>query len=124
MRRCTVSTVHWEYNESHRKKHRSIMAIEEEYSNGRLEFHIEDIASWDGFEEICRFFSEHLKSEVLSKNDGPDARVWKMKIDNEILCVVHDDMVGNFFFAERAEGNSVAAQMANKLSERIRIVNG
>ncbi|MES2793166.1 MAG: hypothetical protein V4719_26380 [Planctomycetota bacterium] len=99
------------------------MTIEQEHSNGRTEFHVNGIASWDGFERICRFFSEHLNAEFLSKNDGPDARVWKMKLDNEILVVVHDDMVGNFFFAERQEGNSVAVKIAHELSERIRLAN-
>lgn len=46
-----------------------------------------------------------------------------MKLDNEILVVVHDDMVGNFFFAERQEGNSVAVKIAHELSERIRLAN-
>lgn len=100
------------------------MAIQQEQSNGRVEFHIEDIASWDGFEEICRYFVEYLGAEVLSTNDGPDARAWKMKMNNEMLYIVHDDLIGNFFFAVRPEGNPVAIEASGILSERIRRLNG
>ena len=100
------------------------MAIEREHFRGRLEFHIEEISSWDGLEQICRFFIEHLGAELLSKSDGPDCRVWKVRMNNETIVVVHDDMAGNFFFSERNEGEPVASEIADKLAERIQAVNG
>jgi hypothetical protein len=100
------------------------MAIKSKHYNGRLEFHVEEISWWDGLEEICRFFVEQLGAELLSKCDGPDARAWSVRMNNETIVVVHDDMDGNFFFAERKEGEPVANEMANKLAERIQEVNG
>ena len=103
------------------------MPIERErldVTNGRLDFLIEDISSWDGFEEICCFFVEHLGAELLSKIEAPDGRAWSVRMNNETIVVVHDDMRGNFFFAERKEGEPVANEMANKLAERIQEVNG
>ncbi len=96
------------------------MAIQREHSYGRLEFHVEDISSWDGFDEICRFFIEHLGAELLSKNDGPDARVWKMRVNGETVNVVHDDMIGNFFFADRKGGEPIVGELAQRLDERIK----
>jgi hypothetical protein len=99
------------------------MPIQQERSFGRVEFHVEDISTWNGFEEICRFFVEHLGATHVSQNDGPDARVWKVQLKGEIINVVHDDMVGNFFFAERNEAEAIASQIAEKLNERIQSVN-
>lgn len=95
------------------------MAIQTEQIYGRREFHVDDISSWEGFEKICHFFGD-LGAEVLSRNDGPDARVWKMKMNDVTISIVHDDMVGNFFFAEEIGGEPVASEMAAKLDERIR----
>ncbi|HEU4855611.1 MAG TPA: hypothetical protein VFS89_10095 [Nitrosospira sp.] len=58
----------------------------------------------------------------MSQNDGPDARVWKIKVNDEVISVVHDDMIGNFFFPEKLEGERTAKEMAAKLDEQIRAV--
>lgn len=97
------------------------MSIQIEQIGKRQEFHVEDASSWDDFEQICHFFVEHLGARVLSENDGPDARVWEMGINDETVTVVHDDMIGNYFFAEKPEGEPAAKEMAAKLDEQMGI---
>src|SRR5438128_11472303 len=103
---------------------RSTMSIEREHHLGRTEFHVEEISSWDGFDQICRYLMEHLNAELLSQVDGPDARVWEFRVAGSFIVVVHDDMAGNFFFAKQKEGESTAELLASKLDERIKAVNG
>lgn len=98
------------------------MTTQIEQVGERRAFHVRDISSWDGFEQICHFFIERLGAELVSQNDGPDARVWKIKVNDEAMSVVHDDMIGNFFFPEKSEGERTAKEMAAKLDEQIRVI--
>jgi hypothetical protein len=45
-----------------------------------------------------------------------------MKVSNETISIVHDDMAGNFFFAEEIGGETVIYEMAAKLDDRIRTI--
>src|SRR5437868_6630617 len=95
------------------------MAIIRVRSSGHMEFHVEDIPSWQGFEEIVDFFIENFGVRVISKADGAGERAWELQLDNIILRIVHDDMIGNYFFAELDDGDEVVGEMADRLEKRI-----
>lgn len=87
-------------------------------------FHVHDFSSWEEFEEICNFFIGRCGAELLSRVDGPDARVWKIRLNDATIHVVHDDMIGNFFFPEESAGKDVAQDLAAMLREGIRLMTG
>jgi hypothetical protein len=49
--------------------------------------------------------------------------VWKVRVKGEIINVVHDDMIGNYFFAERSEAERIASELAERLNEQIQAAN-
>jgi len=80
---------------------------------------VEDLESWEGFDKLVQYFSNEYDCEVFSKVDGPDARLWEIGIKGQIVNLVHDDMLGNFFYSKNASAEPLLESLASKLEKRI-----
>ena len=73
----------------------------------------------EGFDKLVQYFSNEYDCEVFSKVDGPDARLWEIGIKGQIVNLVHDDMLGNFFYSKNASAEPLLESLASKLEKRI-----
>jgi hypothetical protein len=80
-----------------------------------IEVHIPAIQSWDGLDTIANFFVEHFDGSILERLDGPDARILHMDVRGESIVLVHDDLLGNRFFAQQSTGEGVVRHLADGL---------
>jgi len=88
--------------------------------SGELRVFVNDIESWNGFEEIVKFFENEHDAEVMSKLDGPDdSRVWDLAMKGQIITVVHDDLIGNSFFSKASSAETLVLNLAEHLQQRI-----
>jgi hypothetical protein len=75
-----------------------------------------DYQSYEALEEISEVLVK-LNFEVIRKVDGPDSRIWTMKIDDVFVELINDDPHGNFL-----RGNSPdAKQKLKDLYPRIKL---
>jgi len=89
------------------------------FRNNLLRVHVGDIESWDGFEEIAKYFEMFFDAIIINKADGVDARSWEMKIKQFPITLVHDDLLGNFFYSEDPAGEKLVKDLAEVIKKRI-----
>lgn len=84
-----------------------------------IELEVEDISSWEGFENIVRFLEKDFNAIVIKKFDGPDARTWKLQIAGHIITVQHLDTRGNWLSMPAKEGEKIITSIGERLKERL-----
>ncbi len=81
---------------------------------------INAISSWEDFEKLVRYLEINYKAEILESYDGPDARHWIIKIDNEKIELIHNDGYGNYFRALTLQGLHLIKQIGEDLKKRLK----
>jgi hypothetical protein len=57
------------------------------------------LESWDDFETIMDILRKSYDVKVINQIDGPDSRVWDIKLDN-FLFSLHNNPYGNYLKAK------------------------
>jgi hypothetical protein len=47
--------------------------------------------AWEGFPDFAEKFLQVTGGEIVKKTDGPDMRLWNVRIDESNLILVFDD---------------------------------
>lgn len=84
-----------------------------------IEVHVPAIASWDGLDTLATFFVDHFGASILERIDGPDAQVIKVDIKGLQFVLVHDDLLGNKFYAQNKVGEKIARSLAEGLRKAL-----
>lgn len=61
-----------------------------------------DNEDWNGFDKIMIRLKKEFNAAVIEKNDGPESRVWHIKIDGVPLSL-HNNPYGNYLKATSVE---------------------
>jgi hypothetical protein len=56
---------------------------------------------------------------VVERLDGPDSRVFELIVRGENITLVHDDLLGNRFFAKTASAEPLVRELAEGLLQAL-----
>lgn len=85
----------------------------------KLEITVVAVPGWEGFDKLILFLEKHYGAKALKKYDGPDARRWILKCQNQIIELIHDDMFGNYLHAPTVESEGIIKNIAKDLEQRL-----
>ena len=78
------------------------------------------IESWEGFEQIACFIEINCGGKVIDKTDGPDSRIWLIEINNSIINLKHDDLMGNCICSTNQNENWIVEQIEKKILKALK----
>lgn len=92
-----------------------------EYKNekGRLEYHVNDISSYDGFDNLVEFFTSIEHGRLTEEKEGPGTRLALIGFGDVNIQLVFSDQIGNYFYAINDSGVLKAKELAAAIEKRI-----
>ena len=82
--------------------------------NGVLEAQC-DAPEWSQGDDLICFLKEHFGATIIDKAEGPDARMWKLRIAAEHLIVHQLDTGDISFFVEGKNDGELVASIAESI---------
>lgn len=71
--------------------------------------------SWDDFQTIIRHLKKEFGGRVVDKAEGPDARAWRLLVEDKEIVVHQWDIGELYIFAKAAIGEDVVTRVAQSL---------
>ena len=93
--------------------------VEFKNEKGFLEFHVNDISSYDGFDNLVEFFTSFGFGCLIEEKEGPGTRLALIEFDNVKIQLVYSDQIGNYFYAIDDIGLVKAKSLAEDIEKRI-----
>lgn len=81
---------------------------------------INPIPDWEGFDKLIKYIQVNYDVEILKSYDGPDARRWIIRLNGEIIELIHDDGFGNYFLAPTVESEGIVKKIGEDLESRLK----
>ncbi len=60
-------------------------------ASGHLCLNLSERVAWEGFPDFAEKFLQATGGEIVKKTDGPDMRLWNVRIDESDLILAFDD---------------------------------
>lgn len=93
--------------------------VEFKSEKGRLEYHVNDISSYDGFDNLVEFFTSIEHGSLTDEKEGPGTRLALIEFGNVKIQLVFSDQIGNYFYAIDDLGLLKAKELAGAIEKRI-----
>lgn len=93
--------------------------VEFKNENGRLEYYVNDIASYGGFDNLVEFFTSIEHGSLADEKEGPGTRLAIIEFGNVKIQLVFSDQIGNYFYATDDSGDLKAKELAGAIEKRI-----
>jgi hypothetical protein len=81
----------------------------------KLDFY--PITTYEQFERIAEILQDEFGAEMVSKLDGPDARLWKMRIDSSNFELNHYSSIGNWIVCREENGRNIIYRIREVLNK-------
>ena len=75
---------------------------------------------WEEYEDIEKFatiLKDKLSATISDIIDGPDCRIWRLKIDGVEILLINDDPYGNLLRADTEAAKIVLKNLLPKLND-------
>jgi hypothetical protein len=76
------------------------------------------VSGWDGFEKLYSYLERSWGASCISSADGPDARLWVLRIRNVTLNLEFEDPWGNRIVSTSLESSDLLREIAANLRQR------
>ena len=93
--------------------------VEFKNENGVLEYYVNDISSYDGFDNLIEFFTSIELGRLSEELEGPGTRLALIEFGKAKIQLVFNDQVGNYFYAADDLGLIKAKELAVAIGKRI-----
>ena len=93
--------------------------VEFKNENGMLEYHVNDISSYEGFDDLVEFFTSIEHGSLIDEKEGPGTRLAIIEFGNVRIQLVFSDQIGNYFYAVDDLGTMIAKKLAEDLEKII-----
>jgi hypothetical protein len=97
--------------------------VEFKNERGFLEYHVNDISSAAGFDDLVEFIQSFENGTLLKKDMGPGTKLALFDVDGFKIQLVFSDQIGNYFFSIDSSGNFKAKLIAVAIEKRINECN-
>lgn len=97
--------------------------VEFRNEQGVLEYHINDILSSEGFDNLLDFFTSIECGCLLEIKQGPGTKLALIEFGVVKIQLVFSDQIGNYYYAIDYKGNRKAKELARALEKRIEVHN-
>jgi hypothetical protein len=82
------------------------------------------VPGWEGIEQLWRYLHLHFGAACVSRVDGPDARLWTVKVRGMTLQLEHEDPYGNMIISCEPGSEPILREIAADLDRRLRGMPG
>jgi hypothetical protein len=87
---------------------------------GYVEYHVEYITGWDGFDLLVQYLVKHWQTEVIESVDWIYSRRWVLRSGKVFISVYYDSQLGNYFVREDgSEDQSLLEEIEADLVKRL-----
>mgnify|MGYP001767893570 CR=1 FL=1 len=93
--------------------------VEFKNEKGLLEYHVNDISSYEGFDSLVEFFTAVELGVLLDIKEGPGTRLALIEFGSVKIQLVFSDQIGNYFYAVDVAGCAKAKELAKDIEDRI-----
>jgi hypothetical protein len=80
---------------------------------------ISDIPDWEGFYKLLQFVQKRYNAEIISKADGPDARVCILSCKGKKFKLIFMDDYGNYFEPFSQNDEPIVLEICADLEKRL-----
>lgn len=84
-----------------------------------LQCDITAVPDWEGFDKIIQFLQNHYQAKIIMQADGPDARICRLDVRNQVLELQHEDPYGNTLIATSPSAEKLLQSVADDLRQRL-----
>jgi len=78
------------------------------------------VVGWDGFDKLIQFLKNEYAVEIVDCIDGPDARCWKLKAEDQLFELRYEDPYGNSLVALDSASENIVRTIGLDLEKRLR----